>query len=215
MGNRILVLISWLIGAGVLVVVVGVVVLGVMAATGDFGKANECTSAAPDAAGEPPRGVSTDAGVADAWDSNWKAFDSQLDSGQPATVTFTESEVTSKADEFLKDKKAPVDEIVICFHDGSAEARGNVELPVLGAIPAIGSAFKTNVKITGTMDLSGTHPQIVITDIEAGNLPGTAVDQVEDTVRDIINSRLDDLNLSHQYPKITFTEGSVQIDGTP
>jgi len=211
MGNKILLLISWLIGAGVLAVVVGVVVLGVMAATGDFGKPNECISAA----GGTPRGVSTDSGVADQWDANWKAFDDRLDGGQAATVTFTESEVTSRADEFLKNKKAPVDDVVICFHDGSAEARGKVELPVLGAVPVIGSAFKTQVKITGTMDLSGTNPQIVITDIEAGNLPGTAVDQVEDTVRDIINSRLDDLNLSHQYPKITFTEGSVQIDGTP
>lgn len=215
MGNKILLLISWLIGAGVLVVVVGVIVLGVMAATGDFGKANECISKAPGAEDAPPRGVSTDSGVADQWDANWKAFDDQLDGGQAATVTFTESEVTSRADEFLKNKKAPVDDVVICFHDGSAEARGKVELPVLGAVPVIGSAFKTQVKITGTMDLSGPHPKIVITDIEAGNLPGTAVDQVEDTVRDIINSRLDDLNLSHQYPKITFTEGSVQIDGTP
>jgi hypothetical protein len=215
MGNSFLVIISWLFGAGVVVIVAGVVVIGVMAATGDFGKTNECISEAAGAAGAPPRGVSSDSGAADQWDAKWKTFDTNLDGGQSTSVTFTESEVTARAQKFLDRKSAPVEDVVICFHDGSAEARGKVELPVLGGIPVIGGAFSTNVKIRGTMDLSGTHPQVVITDIEAGNLPGTAVDQVEDTVRDIINSRLDDLNLSHQYPSVTFTEGSVQIDGTP
>src|SRR5712691_3612139 len=107
MGNRVLVLISWLIGLGVVVAVGGVVVLGVLAATGDFGKANECISQAPDAAGAPPRGVSTDLAVADQWDAKWKSFDSALGAGQAGSVSFTESEATSKANQFLKDKGAP------------------------------------------------------------------------------------------------------------
>src|SRR2546425_1755290 len=177
MGNRILVLISWLIGLGVVLVVGGVIVLGVLAATGDFGKANECVSQASDASATAPRGVSTDLALAGRWDTKWKTFDNALGAGQSGSVSFTESEVTSKANQFLKDKGAPLDDIVVCFHDGEAEARAKVELPVLGGIPVIGGAFETKVKMKGTVDTSGAHPKIAITDLEAGNLPSTATDQ--------------------------------------
>ena len=149
------------------------------------------------------------------WDAKWKDFDGKLDAGQQASVTFTESEVTSRANAFLKSKDAPVDEVIICFHNGDAEARGKVKLPAVGDIPVVGNAFETNVKLRGTMDLSGDHPQIVITDIEAGNLPKKITDQVEDQVVDIINGRLDDLNLEHQFDPVKFTEGAAEVSGQP
>ncbi len=215
MGDKLLVLISWLIGLGILAAVVGAVVLGAMAATGDFGKAGECISEAAAAAGGAPRGVSVDAGVADSWDAKWDGFDNQLDGGQASSVTFTESEVTSRAIDFFEDKNAPLEEITICFHEGQAEARAKVELPAISDVPLIGNAFKTKVKMTGTVDLSGPHPVIVINDLEAGNLPGFATDQVESSVDDIINERLDDLNLSHQYDAVNFTDGSAEVSGRP
>ncbi len=215
MGDKLLVLISWLIGAGVLVVVVGVIVLGVLAASGDFGKPTECTAAEPGAGGTIQiRGVSSDSSVAAQWDAKWKTFDNQLDSGQAATITFTESEVTARAVSYLKAKDAPLDEVVVCFHEGGAEARAKVELPTLADIPVIGSAFETNAKVKGTIDLSGPHPVVEITEIEAGNLPGFVSDQVKNNVKDVINNRLDDLNLSHNY-SVTFTEGSVAVSGQP
>src|SRR5574341_1872671 len=163
MGDKLLILISWLIGLGIILVIAGVVVIGALAATGDFGKPTECISDTP---GEPARGVSNDSSVAATWDSKWDTFDGQLDGGQSAKVTFSESEVTARATAFLKEKDAPVEDVIICFHNGDAEARGKVKLPALGDIPVLGSAFETNVKLRGTMDMSGEHPQIVITKIE-------------------------------------------------
>src|SRR5437867_180607 len=119
MSTRILVLVSWLFAAGVVVVVGGFIVLGVLAATGDFGKQNECADES--AAGAAPRGVSTDLTLASQWDSKWDSFSNTLDSGGTASVSFTESEVTSRADKFLKDKHAPLDEVIVCFHEGSGE----------------------------------------------------------------------------------------------
>ena len=89
-----------------------------------------------------------------------------------------------------------MDEVIICFHNGDAEARGKVKLPAVGDIPVVGMPSRPTSSCAGHMDLSGDHPQIVITDIEAGNLPKKITDQVEDQVVDIINGRLDDLNLS-------------------
>ena len=212
MADKLLVLISWLIGAAVLAVIVGVVAVGALAATGDFGKPNECISDTP---GEPARGVSNEAPWRLQWDAKWKDFDGKLDGGQQASVTFTESEVTSRANAFLNSKDAPVDEVIICFHNGDAEARGKVKLPAVGDIPVVGKAFETNVKLRGTVDMSGDHPQIVITDIEAGNLPKKITDQVEDQVVDIINSRLDDLNLEHQFDPVKFSEGAAEVSGKP
>ena len=62
-----------------LAVIVGVVAVGALAATGDFGKPNECFSDTP---GEPARGVSNDPTVAAQWDAKWKDFDGKLDGGQ-------------------------------------------------------------------------------------------------------------------------------------
>ena len=199
----------------VLAAVAGVVVLTALAATGDVASGEGCRSDVADAAGQHEvRGVNNEGALADAWQAKWQAFDAQLDAGQSATVSFTESEATSRAQRFLNSKESPVENLKICFHDGSAEATGNVGLPILADLPGIGDSLNSNVRARGTMDFSGTSPRIVITEIEAGNLPAEAAERLKGRVEGVINDRLDDLLLQHKL-SATFTEGKMEISGTP
>ena len=66
----------------------------------------------------------------------------------------------------------------------------------------------------GTIDFSGTNPRIVITEIEAGNLPAEAAERLKGRIEGVINDRLDDLVLQHKL-SVKFTEGAMEISGTP
>jgi hypothetical protein len=215
MAQKITTLISTLIGLCVLAVVVGAITLTALAATGGAGEANGCRSDQSNAAGQHEvRGVNNESALADAWQAKWAAFDQQLDAGQTATVSFTESESSSRATRYLDSKDTPVEHLVICFHDGEAEASGKVKLPVLGDLPGVGGAFESSVVARGTIDFSGSQAKITLTKFEAGNLPSDAADRLKGQVEDAMNNRLDDLTLQHKHtPK--FSEGSIEIIGTP
>jgi hypothetical protein len=199
----------------VLAAIAGVVVLTALAATGSVSNAEGCRSDVADAAGQHEvRGVNSEGALADAWQTKWQAFDAQLDAGQPATVSFTESEATSRAQRFLDSKESPVKNLKICFHEGAAEATGNVGLPILADLPGIGDSLDSNVRARGTIDFSGTNPRIAITEIEAGNLPAEAAERLKGRIEGVINDRLDDLLLQHKL-SAKLTEGSIEISGTP
>ena len=192
-----------------------VVVLTALAATGDVSVSEGCRSDVANAAGlHEVRGVNSEGALADAWQAKWQAFDAQLDAGQPATVSFTESEATSRAQRFLDSKEAPMTDLKLCFHEGTAEATGNVDLPILADLPGIGDSLDSNVRARGTMDFSGANPRIVITEIEAGNLPAEAAERLKGRIEGVINDRLDDLLLQHKL-SAKFTEGAIEISGTP
>ncbi len=215
MTEKILTVITSLIGLGVVAAIIGAITLTALAATGGPGETNGCRSDQANASGEHEvRGVTSESALADTWQAKWSVFDQQLDAGQPASVSFTESESTSRATRYLDAKEAPLNDLVVCFHDGEAEASGKVKLPVLGDLPGVGGAFESNVQARGTIDFSGPHPKITMTKFEAGNLPSSAADRLEGQVEDMINDRLGDLNLEHKYtPK--FSEGAIEISGIP
>ena len=210
MVDKLTTIIVSLIGLFVLVVVIGAVAMAALAVTGDVGEANACRAAG----GDEVRGVNTDSALSDAWQAKWSDFDGKLDAGQPATVSFTESESTSRATRYLDSKDAPIENLVICFHEGSAEASGKVKLPLLGDIPGIGGVLESNVLVRGTIDLSCVDPKVTISEIEAGNLPSNAADQLKGQIEGVVNDRLKDLNNQHNLT-VTFSEGSVEISGTP
>ena len=208
-------ILATIIALCVLAALAGVVVLTALAATGDVGEPNGCRSDVPNAAGEHEvRGVNSDPAIAEAWQAKWEAFDAQLDAGQTATASFTESESTSRAQRYLDSKESPVEKLRICFHDGVAEATGNVDLPILADLPGIGKSLDTNVRARGTMDFSGPHPRIVISEIEAGNLPAEASERLKGQIESVINDRLDELFLQHKHTA-EFTEGAIEISGQP
>ncbi len=139
-----------------------------------------------------------------------------IDSGQPqATATFSESEVSSKASEFLQDRGADLEDLVVCFHDGYAEGRVTFEIPALSSIPVIGDdIFTVYVTAEGTMNFEGERPSIEITELEAGNLPGFATDELRDEIESEVNDRIDDLQLNYIY-EVAFTEGEATLTLRP
>jgi hypothetical protein len=215
MAERITGIIVTLIGLGVLAAVVGAVAMVALATTGDVGQANGCRSAVADASGNHEvRGVNSDSTLADTWQAKWSEFDAKLDAGQSASVTVTESESTSRSARYLTAKDAPLSNLIICFHDGEAEASAKVALPVLGELPGVGGVFETDVLARGTIDFSGARPKIVISEIQAGNLPDDAAERLKGQIEDVVNDRINDLSLEHKYEPV-FSEGSITINGSP
>jgi hypothetical protein len=154
--------------------------------------------------GNPP--ITVNADNADGFQQKWDAFDVILDGGSPSSVTLNESEVTSRADQYIRDETA-VDfaNVRICIHDGFGEATAKLEA-FLG--------LETKVKIKGNLDLSGDHPEALDLEIDIGNVPNFITNAVEGFVEDAVDEALEDIDLSHTYTPI-LTEGNAQIDGVP
>ena len=119
MAERITGIVVTLIGLGVVLAIVGAVTMVALATTGEVGQANGCRSDVADPSGNyEVRGVNSDSTLADAWQAKWSDFDAKLDAGQSASVSFTESESTSRSARYLDSKEAPIRDLVICFHEG-------------------------------------------------------------------------------------------------
>ena len=183
------------------IVVGGVVIFGiVMSALAVSGGPGQCT---------PGGGVLiVNAANADSFDQKWDALDAILDSGAPSSITLNESEVSSRADRYFTEEAAiDLKDVRVCIHDGFGEATGTLDA-ILG--------LAVDVKLKGTVDLTGDTPKIEIDDIDFGSVPGWLID-VSDAIFGIeseINGALDDITLKHAYTP-TLSEGQVRIDGTP
>ena len=142
----------------------------------------------------------------DGFQQKWDDFDAVLDGGSPSSVNFSESEVTSRADQYIRDE-TDVDfaDVRICIHDGFGEATAKLEA-FLG--------LETKVKIKGNLDLSGDHPKALDLEIDIGNVPSFITNAIEGFVEDAVDEALEDIDLSHTYTP-TLTEGNAQIDGVP
>ena len=156
------------------------------------------------------REVVTDPAFAQKWQERWDAFQAQLDAGETISITFEESEMTSRATSWLAAGDIPLKRVTICFYDGEAEARATAEVPVVSGIPLLGDVFETDVSARGSIDLSGQHPRIDITDLDAGSLPGIATGLVEADIEGLINDHLAELTLDRLY-EVTFRETQAEI----
>ena len=123
----------------VFVAVVGVVVVAVVSAgLAISGGPGDCTPG-----GGP---ISVSAANAQAFQLKWDAFDQLLDAGSPSSVSFSESEVSSRADQFVREETdVDVDDLRVCFHDGFAEVSGKLNS---------GIGINSEVRIRGSVDLS-------------------------------------------------------------
>ena len=156
------------------------------------------------------RDVITDPALSQQWQARWDAFRAQAEFGQPLSVTFEEGEVTSRATEWLSAEDIPLKRVTICFYEGEAEARATAEVPVVSDIPFLGGLFETEVGARGSIDLSGEHPRIDITSLDAGDLPGFTTGLVEDDIESLINGQLAELTLGRVYD-VTFRETQAEI----
>jgi hypothetical protein len=177
----------------ILIIVVLVVVTGGLALTGG-----------PDACTPGGGGIVVNDANAQAFDDKWDQMDALLDAGNATSITLNESEVTSRADRFLSENGGDVKEIRVCIHEGFGEATGKVDLPV----------GEAKFKASGTVDLSGDHPEAQFDDVEVGNVPGVVLSPFEDAVEEAIQELLDDINLKHNY-SVILEEGLAVIQGAP
>jgi hypothetical protein len=140
----------------------------------------------------------------DAFQQKWDEFDRTIDGGGSATVTFSESEIASRAESWANEEDAPFENVQACLHNGSGEASG--KLSVLG--------IDVEFLIKGTLDLSGDEPEAEIDDIEVGNVPGFMMAPVEAIVDRAIDEALKDLEIEHDYT-LELRDGEVEISGSP
>ncbi len=152
------------------------------------------------------RTITTSLQFAAAYEEKWDGLEAALDAGQAAAATFSESEVTSRANVWLQERDAPIDEIMICFGDGTAATSAKIDIPF---VPG-----DVDVLARGSLILTGTAADAEITDLEVGGLPGPLADLVEDFINNIIEDQTEDLGLDHSFT-LTFTEGAVTISGVP
>ena len=182
------------IGAALgLVAVLAVVVLAAAFA----GSPGECDSG--------DRQVESSTALADQLQGKLDQLNAQLDAGQAASITFDESEATSRGRRFLDDENAPIADLKICFSADGPSASGNLDA-VLG--------LDVTAKVSGDMLLDGEHPRVDNLDIDVGAVPGFAAGGFEGAVEDVINDQLEHINLDHQLT-ITFGEGTATISGQP
>jgi hypothetical protein len=182
------------IGAAVgLVVILAVAVLAA-AFAGDPG---ECDSGG--------REVQSSSTLADQFQAKLDQLNAQLDAGQPASITFDESEATSRGRRFLEDENAPIADLKICLSSDGPSASGNLDA-VLG--------LDVTAKVSGDIFLDGAHPRVDNLDINVGAIPGFAAGGFEGAVEGVINDQLEHISLDHQLT-ITFGEGTATLSGQP
>lgn len=182
----------------------GIVVIGApIAALGLFvvavtGEPGTCE------ADERPIVVSDEAAAA--YVSAWDSFEAALDAGQPATVSFTETEVTSRARQWLEERDSPIHDLLVCFSDGAASASAKIDLPF---VPG-----DADVLVDGTLVLTDEHAVANIDELEVGGLPTLLSEPIQSFVDDVIEDEAVDLVLQHDY-ELSFSEGSVTVSGQP
>jgi hypothetical protein len=143
---------------------------------------------------------------ADAFQTKWDAFDATLDSGATASVTFTESEVTSRAIRVMEgdlDDQDFLQNFRVCLHDGYGEISGTVNMPAFTDV-------KYRVRGTAQID---RELKVNVEEVEVGSVPGFFTDWLGDRI-DRTADLFDEGEFDHRYV-LTLSGGQAQIDGTP
>lgn len=139
-----------------------------------------------------------------AFQEKWDALTETLDGGGSASTSFSESEISSRAQSYLDKHDAPIHDVRACVHDGYGEGTGTLSF--------LGLDVKFRVK--GTMDLSGAHPDAQIDDYEIGNVPGFVTGALDMILSQAIDDQLGSIDLRHRYAP-TLSEGTADIAGEP
>ena len=145
--------------------------------------------------------------LSDAFQQKWDVFDATLDAGSPAAVSFSESEVTSRAVAWINNEDGPdFDDARICIYDGYGEATGTLRS---------WGIFDVKFKLRGTVALRGDRLLTDIEDIDIGNVPDPLHLWLEGQLEDPIEEGLDNLGLEPHTYTIVLSEGSVTVEGVP
>jgi len=215
--NPLLATISLFVGAAATLMVIFGVSIAMLAA-GDLGDSpGKCRNAAFDPANISSlqfRDAVTTEELAGQFQRRWDDVATELDAGRPAIVQFDEGELTSRVTQWVEETDAPLKDVTICIYEGKAEARAHAELPYLADLPILGSLYETDVRVLGRIDLIGDHPEIMIIEMDAGDIPDWAIDPIRDDLKEIVDGRLHQYDIEHTYA-VTYREGQIEIVGQP
>ena len=151
------------------------------------------------------RPLQADTALSAAYDARWRAFNSQLLSGQPASLTVSDSEATSRARQFLVQTGAPVRDLRLCFVPGGGDVNATLDTP-FGA--------DVDVRVKGRVDVSGRHPKTQIDAIEIGGMPSFVTRPFRGLVTRIIDDQTNQIELDHRL-SVDVRDGQAVISGTP
>lgn len=151
------------------------------------------------------RPINAEPQLAFAYDQRWLAFNAQLINGLPATLNVTEGEATSRADLFLAQSNAPIDDLRVCMVDGGGDINGKIDTPL---------GFDIEVRVKGSADLSGIHPAASIDSIRIGAMPAVVTRPFHGLVSSIIDNEMERITLDHRL-EVDIREGETTITGTP
>lgn len=151
------------------------------------------------------RQIDADPQLAFSYDQRWLGFNAQLISGLPATLTVTEGEATSRAALFLAQSNAPIDNLRVCMVNGGGDINATVDTPFGGDIA---------VRVKGSADLSGRHPDANIDSIRIGAMPAVVTRPFHGLISRLIDREMDRIELDHRL-HVDIREGQTTITGTP
>jgi len=151
------------------------------------------------------RNLRVDAALAQSYQQRWLDLNAQLTSGQPASFTVTDSEATSRTREFLAQTDAPVSGVRVCFVPGGSDINGKISTPFGPAV---------DVRVKGSVDLSGRHPRASVDSIRVGALPSFVTRPFRGLVTRIIDQQTDQIELDHRIT-VQLLDGQAVISGQP
>ncbi len=154
--------------------------------------------------GQDHRTVFVDADLGRLTEQRAAEFGDTLGRGQPTSLTLTESEVTSAVLTFTDTDR--ISEVTVCFFgNGEGEARLKLDIPGLP---------DRVVKVRGSVDLTGEHLRVRVSDADLGGLGVLMELGGKQAIEGVINGLLDEVSLPHTYvPSIS--EGQIVVSGRP
>jgi hypothetical protein len=187
---------------GLIVGLITTAVVGVVVVAGVIGALAVTGGPAPCTPGGGP--ITVDDANAQSFDTKFASLNASSDAGHPTTVVLNESEVTSRADQYVRDHGVHISNIRVCIHDEFGEVTGSVDTV---------AGLTTDFRVTGTVNLTDNHPVVTFKDVEVGNVPGFVLSPFRDDVESVIRDEMKNITLPHVYlPGLT--EGQAEI-GSP
>ena len=140
-----------------------------------------------------------------AFDQGWQAFNQQLTSGQPATISVSDGQATSRSRQFLLETGAPVRNLRLCFVPGGGDLNATLSPPF---------GPDVSVRVKGSVVLGGRHPQTRIDDVQIGAMPSFVTRPFRGLVTRIIDDQTQQIELDHRL-SVDLREGEAVITGAP
>jgi hypothetical protein len=135
-------------------------------------------------------------------DARWDQFSADI-RNQQAIFQASESEVTSRARQYVKDEDVPVEDLYVYYcNDGKGQLAGRVDVAGVGA----------NFVATGTLVLGGEKPVVEIDSVDVGNMPGFVADAVLELLLDADARRLE---LDENLVDFNIADGLAKLTGGP